>query len=187
MRIAFFLSLFMLFVSDSLLRPESSKADNHVCNGTIGAVAVENLRVTKGSFCKLQGTRVQGNLFVGANATLVASEVQVSGNLQARHAAQVNVTFFSRIDGNIQIQQSQGATISASRINGNVQFVSNTGYVSARGNEIRGNLEVFQNLGGVLIRNNRINGNLTCQSNQPNPTGNDNAVQGNQENQCSRL
>lgn len=177
----------MLLVSDSLLGPKPSKAENHVCNGTIGAVTVENLRINNGSFCKLQGTRVLGNLFVGANATLVTSEVQVSGNLQARHAAQVKVTFFSRIDGNIQIQQSQGATISASRINGNVQFVSNTGYVSARGNEIRGNLEVFQNSGGVLIRNNRINGSLACQSNQPNPTGNDNAVEGNKEGQCDRL
>jgi hypothetical protein len=187
MKKTLFLSLLVSIVGSGWLLPESSQAADRGCKGTLGSITVDNLSVASGHTCKLNGTNVKGNLFVGANATLVAAEIKLSGNLQASRAAQVSVTFFSVIDGNIEIQRSRSVNISASRIDGNLALVANTGAVSARGNQVKGNLEVFQNSGGVLIRNNRIEGNLICKGNRTAPTGNDNAVQGNKENQCSRL
>lgn len=181
MKKTLFLSLLVSIVGSSYLLSESSQAADRSCKGTLGSITVDNLSIASGNTCKLNGTSVKGNLFVGANATLVASEIKLSGNLQASRAAQVSVTFFSVVDGNIDIQRSRSVNISASKIDGNLQLVSNSGAVSARGNQIKGNLEAFQNSGGVLIRNNRIEGNLICTGNRPTPTGNDNAVQGNKE------
>jgi hypothetical protein len=187
MKTNLFLPLLVLVMGSGGFLSESSQASDRSCKGSLGSVTVDNLSVANGHTCKLNGTNVKGNLFVGANATLVASGLKLSGNLQARGAAQVSVTFFSTIDGNVEVQRSRNVNISATKIDGNLTFIANTAAVSARGSQIRGNVEAVQNSGGVLIRNNRIEGNLICTGNRPAPTGNDNAVQGNKEGQCDRL
>lgn len=64
-------------------------ADDRVCRGGIGPVAVDgDVRVPAGARCVFTRTRVEGNVAVGRGATLVARGAIVDGNVQAvRHRA----------------------------------------------------------------------------------------------------
>ncbi|MCG9890172.1 MAG: DUF4097 domain-containing protein [Thermosynechococcaceae cyanobacterium MS004] len=182
-----FLALLVPMVGSSWVFSESSQASNRTCQGSLGQITVENLSVANNGTCRLNGTRVKGNLFVGSNAALIASELRLSGNLQAKSARQVDITFFSNISGNIEIQRSRSVNIAATKIEGNLELTSNLGNIRVFGNQVQGNVEVIQSSGSVSIHNNRIDGNLICKGNQPQPRGQSNVVKGNKENQCSRL
>lgn len=56
-------------------------AEEKVCQGTIGARTVDNLRVPQDASCTLNGTRVQGTIRVENGAKLVANGVRVIGNV----------------------------------------------------------------------------------------------------------
>lgn len=180
-------SLIALLVGSNLVFSEVSNAEERVCRGTIGAVTVDTLKVPDGAFCRLNATKVQGNIVIGSNARLTATRIRVIGNIQAENAALVNVTSGSSIGGSIQIKQGKAATITGNTINGSLQFESNSGSLSAQNNRIGADLQAFQNIRGVLVGSNRINGNLQCKENNPTPTGGRNIVQGNKEDQCARL
>ncbi len=117
----------------------------------------------------------------------MAREVQVDGNIQAENAAQVSIIGRSRVEGNVQIKQSGGATVLNSRINGDLQFDDNTRALASENNYIGGNLQAFQNRGGLRVFSNRIDGNLQCKANRPAPTGRANIVRGIKADQCDRL
>jgi hypothetical protein len=74
-----------------------------VCTGVLGSITVENLDVPRDAPCTLNGTHIQGNLFVRSGATVYANGVQVDGNIQADRAAQVQVYSASTIGGDIQV------------------------------------------------------------------------------------
>ncbi|MBW4622437.1 MAG: hypothetical protein KME17_24155 [Cyanosarcina radialis HA8281-LM2] len=174
-------------------------AEETVCQGTIGAVTVVNVKVPTNGTCTLNGTTVQGTIKVESNAALRAIGVSVVGDIQAEGARSVvvsrNTTTNTRsiIGGSIQLYKgvagsnSVAANINGSQINGDLQLIENRGQLTANGNQIGGSLQAFQNLGGLTIRNNRINGNLQCKENNPAPTGGSNIVQGTKEDQCSNL
>lgn len=187
MKIAHFLPLAALTLSSGLVIPSIVLAEETVCQGILGAVTVDNLRVPSGQTCTLNGTIVKGTINVESNARLNASRVRVTGDIQAENAANVRVTTASTIGGSIQIKQGRSATISGSRITGDLQFDSNTQALVANRNTINGSLQAFQNTGGVSINNNRIDGNLQCKENVPAPAGTGNIVQGSKEDQCSAL
>ena len=109
-----------------------------------------------------------------------------NGNVQAEGAAFVGVTGRSMIGGSVQIVQGGGGSIERSRINGDLQFESNTGPVAAAGNTIGGSLQAFQNMAGATFNGNRMNGNMQCKENIPAPTGSGN-VSPSKEDQCARL
>lgn len=90
------------------------------CNGTIGAVTVE-VDVPSGAICTLEGTRVQGNVTVRTEATLVAVSVRVDGNIQAEDARRVEVVAMSYVDGNIQVKRRAFALVEGSTIDGDLQ------------------------------------------------------------------
>jgi hypothetical protein len=157
------------------------------CDGFLGAVTVENLRVPQGARCTLDGTRVQGNIMVENGASLIAQRVTVMGNIQAEGAIFVEILAGSTVGGSIQIKQGGGVRSENVIINGDLQYESNSGMLSAIGNQVGGNVQVFQNTGSVTILDNSINGNLQCKENSPAPTGRDNTVRGNKEDQCAGL
>ncbi len=152
---------------------------------SLGAVTVENFEVPQGVTCTLQGTRVTGNVFVQRGGTLLATHVQVGGNLQAEGAKRVDVKGASSFEGSVQIKQGGSALVQGARINADLQFDSMAGALSARNNVIGGSLQAFQNRGGLAVVGNRIDGNLQCKENVPAPSGNGNVVQGNKEDQCA--
>jgi hypothetical protein len=165
----------------------SALAEETTCRGTLGAITVDNLRVPQGASCTLNGTTVEGTIYVEANATLRANDVHVIGNVQGENARRVNVVAGSFVGGSIQVVQGGAAQVTASEVGGDLLFDSNNGSLSARNNTIGGNLQAFQNTGGVVISRNVIDGNLQCKENNPAPTGGRNIVHGNKEDQCANL
>ncbi len=162
-------------------------ADDYPCTGTVGAITVDNLRVPQNATCTLEGTQVEGNIFVETNATLHAYTVAVNGNIQAENAAVVNVYPGSFVGGSIQIVQSGAADIQGVDINSDLYFDDNDLFLNAANNTIGGNLQAFRNTGGISIISNTIDGNLQCKENVPPPTGGGNIVQGSLEDQCENF
>jgi hypothetical protein len=162
-------------------------AEEFTCQGALPAVTVDNVRVPPDASCLLVGTRVEGTLKVEAGASLTASQVIVSGNVQAEGAHLVRVLAGSIVGGSIQIKQANGAEVEAATVSGDIQFESNGQALSATGNLVGGSVQVFQNTGDVTVADNVILGNLQCKENAPPPTGGGNLVQGNIEDQCVGL
>ena len=165
----------------------SANADEYTCRGSIGPIAVDNLRVPQGATCSLNGTFVKGNIKVETNSTLYAFQVRVIGNVQAEDAALVEVLSWSSVAGSIQIKQGEAARIDGVRIDSDLQFDKNERRLVANNNTIGGNLQVFNNTGGLSINANVIDGNLQCKENRPAPIGGNNTVRGNKEDQCANL
>ena len=98
---------------------------------------------------------------------------------EAEGASVVQVLAGSTVDGSIHIKQGGAARVENVIVNGDLQFESNNGALSAARNQVGGNVQVFQNVGGTTIADNTINGNLQCKENNPAPAGGNNLVQGN--------
>lgn len=118
------------------------------------------------------------------NAQLNAFNVKVDGNIQSEKASKVKVFGDFTVIGSIQIKCSGSADIKGVKIDGDLQFDENFGFLNASNNIIGGNLQAFQNVSGTTITNNKIDGNLQCKGNNPSPTGWDNIVNGSIEDQC---
>lgn len=161
-------------------------AEETVCNGTIGPVALDNIFVPDGATCVLDRTRANGNLVIGTGATLQATSIRINGSVQAEGARQVQIGGTSTVGGSVQLVQGHAATLNKVRVSGDILLDSNTGSLKATTNVVGGNLQVFQNEGGVLLRNNRIDGNLQCKANAPAPRGSGN-IAASKEDQCARL
>jgi hypothetical protein len=155
-------------------------AEEVTCTGVIGSVTVDNVRVPDGATCTLDGTRVQGTVYVENDATLRARGVSVIGNVQAENARLV-VVRNSSVGGSIQVVQGRQAAVFGTEVNGDILYDENSGEL------LGGNVQAFQNTGGVWIGRNVIDGNLQCKENNPPPTGGGNVVHGEKEDQCKNL
>ncbi len=161
-------------------------ADDTRCRGSLGPVTVDNLIVPNGSTCTLNGTRVEGNIFVSTRGKLTANRVRVDGNIQAEAAAAVIVNSGSVVGGNIQIKQGGSARIDRVQIREDLQFENNQGALIATRNQVGGNLQAWKNTGGLRLVGNRVAENLQCKENTPAPSGGNNRA-GDKEDQCARL
>jgi len=166
--------------------PSQASADERSCNGSLGAITVDNLRVPQGATCNLDGTKVKGQIVVNRAATLRAERVNVIGNVQGENARRVAVRG-SEVGGSIQVVQGMFAIVARTQVKGDILYDDNTRALEARSNRVGGNIQAFQNTGGVEISTNRVDGNLQCKENVPRPTGGGNIVQGNKEDQCRNL
>lgn len=163
------------------------QAEERVCNTSLGAIVVDNLRVPANGTCRLTRTRVKGTILVERNAALFASRVVVIGNVQAEGARNVQVYGRSRVGGSVQIGQGGAARVLNSIVDGSIQLTSNTRALEVSNNTVGADVQAFSNTGGVEISDNAIDGNLQCKSNRPAPTGGGNTVQGAKEDQCRSL
>lgn len=167
--------------------PTTVSNGNGVCNGIIGAQHFENLEAPANASCTLNGTVVDGNIKVYANATLVAVEVTVGGNIQAKGAASVTVNNNSTVGGSVQIKQGGSATVDQVRVEGDIQFESNRGALVATFNRVFGNIQIFSNSALATISDNSdnvVDGNLQCKQNNPAPVGGRNQASS-YEDQCA--
>lgn len=173
-----------------------AQADDRRCSGTIGARSIDgNVIVPRGKTCRLNGTRVDDNVFVRANARLIARGVRVGGNIQADDHQLVRVVrrkvdgrfVRSRVGSDIQLTSGRFSEIRRVVIGGNLQSKQNNRQQYAVRNRIDGDLQAFSNRNGYRIHRNVIGGNLQCKSNRPRPTGDHNRVEGNKEDQCSGM
>jgi hypothetical protein len=139
-------------------------------NVTIGAVALDSVLVPARAACRLEGTRLVGNIGVGTDATLDGTGIDANGNVQAEGAAHVALAGGSRIGGSVQLVRGGSARIDGLRIGADLQIDAMRGAVHATGNQVGGNLQAIGNRGGLAIENNTMVGNLQCSGNQPAPT-----------------
>jgi len=181
------LTLFALALGAVALLPPAAGAEERTCRGKIGERRLDNVRVPQGAKCVLDGTRTNGTVLVERNAILRAIDVKVNGNVQGENARRVAVVRSSRVGGSVQAVQGQAARVKDSRVEGDILFDENSGFVRAVNNRVNGSVQAFQNTGGVRIFGNFIDANLQCKENQPPPTGGMNVVQGTKEDQCASL
>lgn len=180
-------TMLLLAVAAVGLTAGPASAEETTCTGTIGAATHDDIRVPDGATCTLQGTTVQGTIYVETGSTLKATAVKVNGNVQAEGSKLVSVTKRSSVGGSIQVVQGQRATVSATTIEGDILYDDQTGAVSASRNTVGGNVQAFSNTGGVSFVGNVIDGNLQCTGNSPAPTGSGNIVHGEKQDQCANL
>jgi hypothetical protein len=134
-----------------------------------------------------QGTEVKGTITIEQDASLIASQVAVSGSIKATKASLVIVKAGSTVAGNIEVKESDSGEINTVQVNGNILLESNSGLFSLMGNWLSGNMQVFKNTGEITLVDNSIEGNLQCKENKPPPSGTNNIVHGNLEDQCTTL
>ena len=156
------------------------------CNGTIGAVTVEDVKVPRGATCTLDGTRVQGNVTIDGGGTLKAVRTTVGGNVQSQGHRLVTIREGSRVGGSVQLESGGEVQVADSRVDGSVQLKANTARAGVARTVVGSDVQLFSNR-GALASQNRIEGNLQCKTNTPAPTGGANIVAGNKEDQCKNL
>lgn len=122
--------------------PGASNTSASRCNGTIGAVTVNDIAVPANATCTLDGTRVRGNITVGTNGTLVARAVRVDGSIQAEDALALRTSANSVINGDIQAKRRAAVRIEATTIIGNLQIEEQGTSLITSGSRIGGNLQV---------------------------------------------
>lgn len=166
--------------------PAADGAPQRCGNVAFGAARTGEIEVPPGEVCVLQGTRIEGNLKLGAGSVLDARDVGVSGNVQADRAAAVLIAGTSSVGGSVQLKQGGQATIVGVVITGDLQFDDHDAPLLAQGNRIGGNLQAKTNRAGLRIVDNRIVGNLQCQANQPAPVGSGNTA-ASIEDQCAGM
>jgi hypothetical protein len=176
----------LLVIAAAVTTAVPAAADERTCRGSIGGETVDDLRVPDGASCQLTGTRVEGNIVVETDATLVAAGVRVDGNVQAEGHRNVDLRD-ATVGGSVQVKQGAAATVYRTRIVGDLQYDDNSRRLVAHSNTVGGNIQVVGNDGGVDVSANRVDGNLQCKENQPAPTGGANVVRGSAEDQCARL
>jgi hypothetical protein len=168
--------------SDTDGSPTSAEA----CRGTLGPETVENVNVPAGATCTLDGTVVQGNVFVRIDARLFSLGATVGGNIQAENAERVEVLSGTSVGGNVQANQGGASTVVDSDVDGDVQLEQNRGPQVVEDTRVGGNMQVNQNSGGVFLNDNVVEENLQCQANSPAPVGAGNLA-GDKEDQCEFL
>jgi hypothetical protein len=167
-----------------LLSAVSGRTNDMVCEGTLNDITIDNLVVPEGSECILNGTHVEGDLLVEANASLIAYGVIVDHNLQGEKAALIEIHPNSVIGGNIIINESGLMIIDSTIISGNVEISKNLDQQAIINSQLGGNLHIFDNSAIVTAQGNTINGDLLCDRNDPMPSISENFVSGERSGQC---
>jgi hypothetical protein len=157
------------------------------CDGSLGAVSVADVYVPAGATCTLMGTQVTSNVSIGADGALIATGVQVGGDVEAEGARAVEIANGSTIRGSILLLDGWSASVIGSTVGGDIEWQAQTGPLRAEHSIIGGSLWAAFNTGGVSVLGNRIDKDLQCQANQPAPSGATNVVAGNHDDQCAGL
>ena len=181
------LAVFAVTAVAATTLPQAALGEERQCRGTLGRVAVDNLRVPQGATCVLNGTRVRGAITVQRAASLLAAGIRVTGNVQSENARNVVIKGSSRVGGSIQLKQGGRASLLGSRVNGDIHLDHNGGRLSVRRNRVGGSIQVVGNSGGVSIVRNAVGGNLECKENRPAPAGSGNRVGESKLDQCIGL
>lgn len=90
---------------------------------------------------------------------------------QGDNAASVGVAGGSTVGGSLQVKQGRAATVTDTRVDGDILSVEIGSALRADRNVVGGDVQAFKNTGGLAVSGNRIDGNLQCKENSPPPTG----------------
>jgi hypothetical protein len=156
------------------------------CDGMDDGSIYELILVADGEVCELNGTRVRGDIIVGAGSVLMAHGVGVGGDVRSEGGRSITVDASSGIRGSVILARCGDSTIENSDVAMTIHLKQNFGALSVRNNTVGANIEVFENTGGVLLEQNMIGETLTCIGNDPAPTGQGNTA-ASKEDQCADL
>jgi len=134
----------------------------------------------------LEETLVEEGAVVHRRAIVLVESSTISGDLRVEGAGTRLMVLGSRVDGNLQVRDTDGTFLLDTRVTGDATLEENRGPVWLEGNELRGHVFLLGNVGGVDLRSNRISRRLQCQGNDPGPRGMANTV-GSEEAQCGPL
>ena len=135
------------------------------CNGTLGAVAVADVRVPAGASCTLAGTRVNGNVIVSRDGSLLASGARIDGNVQAEDARRVMTESGTVVVGDIQVKRRAEARLMNTIVDGNVQVEEAGASLIMDDTRVRGDVQVKE-AESAVIRGGSVRGNLQLEKNR---------------------
>lgn len=140
-------------------------AADYWCNGFVnGRTIKDNVRVRDGGNCKINNSRIEGNVIVGRDATVSLWNNTITGNVEGKYGHRYMEVLTNRIDGNVISDGSRETMV--------------------RNNRIDGNIELFDNSGLQRVTRNTVDGNLVCEGNRVRIHGMMNTVRGDREGQC---
>lgn len=122
------------------------------CNGSLGAVTVEQVFVPRNASCTLNGTRVRGDVKVARNGAVSAIGARIDGNIQAEDARAVNTSANTVVEGDIQVKRLALATIENTTITGNLQVEETGASLVASDTRVDGDLQVTKAASVALTR-----------------------------------
>ena len=135
------------------------------CNGTIGAITVDEVRVPSGASCILDGTRVQGNVLVARDGSVSANGARIIGNIQAEDARRVATANGTTVGGSVQVKRRAVADVQNTTITGSLQIEEAGASLTANNVRIGGNLQVIK-AGAATIGATFVNGDLQLEENR---------------------
>ena len=130
--------------------------------------ASSNVREVRGdlnimSRCELNGTDVRGDVVLFSGGSLIARNVEISGDLEANRADFVDIAD-SVIDGEVELNELVGdrSIIAGSTIDGSIFLTANRSVLEILNNEVGDNIRAIGNTGGLTISGNSVEGRLEC-------------------------
>ena len=162
----------------------AAPAASTACNGAYSGTFVGNLSVSKGQVCMFTGGGVTGNI-TQTGGNLILSGTTVGGNVQIQGGGAFSIAGFTRIVGNLQIQNLPASAtqnqICAVSVSGNLTYQNNGAPAQigastvCHGNTVGGDLQVGNNTAAVGIVGNSITNNLQVQNDTGATTVSDNS------------
>ncbi|MBC7924091.1 MAG: hypothetical protein H7039_00390, partial [Bryobacteraceae bacterium] len=136
------------------------------CTGTITG-SHDNVVVPQGAVCVLNNADLNGSVYVYRGGGITISGLTyINGNVISEDGgAYVRITGRSvTVGGNVQIKYNyQTSSLHpGTSIQGSLQYVENTGYLSVSGVFIGSDLQLFKNTGGASLTRNTIRQNMQC-------------------------
>lgn len=144
--------------------PTWAASDPEACDGRLGAVTVETVDVPPGATCLLDGTRVEGNVFVRADARLAARGARIDGNIQAEDALAVLTSAGTFVGGDLQAKRRAHVRVVDTTIDGNLQVEEGGASLEVLTTRVDGDLQ-HKKAGSALVTDAVVLGNLQLEKN----------------------
>lgn len=134
------------------------------CNGTLGAVSVEQVSVPAGASCTLAGTRVRGDVKVARGGSVTATGARIEGNVQAEDARSIVISAGTLVIGDVQAKRLATVRVENSTIDGNLQVEERGASLLSADTRIGGDLQVKKAASATLGRT-TVDGNIQLEEN----------------------
>jgi len=177
------LSSLSLAISAIALVSVGAQADDFYCAETLGMdYEYENIIVPYGAHCKLEGTKVKGNVMVKHGGALWTYEAMIDGNIEAYGPEYMKINA-SYVDGNIDITKTTDVPeagfpneICESKVGGNIELYENYAPYDVGcedGNHVYGNIKIEKNYiakdfgtpYAINVAYNKVKGNIQFNDN----------------------
>jgi hypothetical protein len=134
------------------------------CNGTLGALSVDQVSVPAGASCTLNGTRVQGDVKVARGGSVTATGARIGGNVQAEDSRTVVISASTVVIGDVQAKRLASVRLENSTVDGNVQVEERGASLITSGVRVGGDLQV-KKAASATIGSTTVDGDIQLEEN----------------------